>query len=92
MPVNWKKAKDLPPGPICILPVDEINKTGSWRTVRPVIDQAKCTKCYTCWKFCPDVAVKIAEGKVLIDYDFCKGCGICASECPKEAISMVMEE
>ncbi|MCK4652351.1 MAG: 4Fe-4S binding protein, partial [Methanosarcinales archaeon] len=26
------------------------------------------------------------------DYDHCKGCGICASECPKDAIEMVLEE
>jgi 2-oxoisovalerate ferredoxin oxidoreductase delta subunit len=92
MPVNWKKAKDLPPGPICTLYVDEVNKTGSWRTVRPVIDYKKCTSCYTCWKFCPEVSIKIKDGKVEIDYDYCKGCGICANECPKEAITMTLEE
>ena len=27
-----------------------------------------------------------------IDYDFCKGCGICAAECPCGAIEMVPEE
>jgi len=27
-----------------------------------------------------------------VDYDYCKGCGICASECPKEAYTMVTEE
>ncbi|MFR5780505.1 MAG: 4Fe-4S binding protein [Oscillospiraceae bacterium] len=26
-----------------------------------------------------------------IRYDFCKGCGICAAECPKKAISMEHE-
>ncbi|TAN46417.1 MAG: pyruvate synthase, partial [Candidatus Methanoperedens sp.] len=25
------------------------------------------------------------------DYEFCKGCGICANECPKKAIVMVLE-
>jgi len=92
MPVSWKKAKDLPPGPICVLLVDEVNKTGSWRTVRPVIDYEKCTGCFTCWKFCPEVSIKIVDGKVSVDYDYCKGCGICANECPKEAIKMEMED
>jgi pyruvate ferredoxin oxidoreductase delta subunit len=27
-----------------------------------------------------------------IDYDFCKGCGICAHECRAEAIRMKNEE
>lgn len=27
-----------------------------------------------------------------VDLDFCKGCGICAHECPKKAITMALEE
>jgi pyruvate ferredoxin oxidoreductase delta subunit len=27
-----------------------------------------------------------------IDYDYCKGCGICANECPFDAIVMIEEE
>jgi Pyruvate/2-oxoacid:ferredoxin oxidoreductase delta subunit len=29
---------------------------------------------------------------VKIDYDYCKGCGICAQECPAKAIRMVAEQ
>ena len=25
------------------------------------------------------------------DYDFCKGCGVCAQECPRHAITMIEE-
>lgn len=40
--------------------------------------------------YCPESAVSGGEKKQLpkIDYDFCKGCGICAEECPKKAIDM----
>ena len=69
------------------------NKTGGWRSFRPVIDKTKCIKCGTCWKFCPDNAVRKNEkGEFEINYDYCKGCGICAKECPVKAIKMVKEE
>jgi pyruvate ferredoxin oxidoreductase delta subunit len=68
-------------------------KTGSWRSMRPKIDYEKCNKkCYFCFEFCPDGAVKKTENGPEIDMDYCKGCGICAVECPKEAIEMEVEE
>ena len=67
----------------------ENTKTGGWRTFRPVIDKSKCIKCGTCWKFCPDNAIK---PEIEVDYDFCKGCGICAKGCPVKCIKMIKEE
>jgi len=47
-----------------------------------------CFECDNCWHFCPDAAV-IKHGQVYrIDYDYCKGCGICAEECPCGHIDM----
>lgn len=69
----------------------EWNKTGTWRTFKPVLDKDKCTKCMLCWKFCPEACVQIVNNELKINYDYCKGCGICAEECPKEAIEMVEE-
>lgn len=47
-----------------------------------------CFECDNCWHFCPDAAViKKTEGYE-IDYDYCKGCGICAQECPCGHIDM----
>ncbi|MFH1234943.1 MAG: pyruvate synthase subunit PorD [Candidatus Diapherotrites archaeon] len=69
------------------------NKTGSWRSMKPKIDQAKCIKCGICWVNCPDMSVKKnAKGEFEIDYDYCKGCGICANECPAKAILMEIEK
>ncbi len=57
--------------------------TGSWRTLRPVRDEERCTNCMICWVYCPDSAILVRDGKVVgFDYDHCKGCGICAHECP----------
>ena len=68
-------------------------KTGSWRNVRPIIDFEKCNKkCYLCYEFCPDSAVRKTEDGPNINYDYCKGCGICAHECSKKAIDMEQEE
>ena len=69
-------------------------ETGSWRTFRPVKDSEKCINCLTCWIFCPDSAILTKDGKqVGFDLDHCKGCGICAAECPPKvkAIEMVLE-
>ena len=68
--------------------------TGGWRSKRPVWDWDKCSQCLTCWIFCPDSAVMVENGRVVgADLAHCKGCGICAVECPDkiQAITMVDE-
>ncbi len=52
-----------------------------------------CTECSNCVVFCPDAAVRHADGPgYVIDYDHCKGCGICVTECPRGAMSLIPEE
>ena len=65
------------------------NKTGNWRSMRPIRDKKKCTKCHICWQFCPDNAITT---DIEFDYDYCKGCAICATVCPFKAIHMEPEE
>lgn len=72
---------------------------GGWRSERPWRDPDVCTQCMLCWVFCPDSAVLVEDEKMVgFDLTKCKGCGICASECPKnpkfegrKAIEMVLE-
>ena len=65
-----------------------------WRSVRPVIDAEQCTLCLNCYMYCPDgtiAKVRDDEGAcvaVVVDYDFCKGCGVCAAFCPSRALSL----
>ena len=81
-------------------PSSNENKTGSWRTQRPVINQEKCIRCGLCWNFCPEGCILLKQEKknpkykhkFEINYDFCKGCGLCAKECPAKAITMKKEE
>jgi 2-oxoacid:acceptor oxidoreductase delta subunit (pyruvate/2-ketoisovalerate family) len=53
-----------------------------------------CFECDNCYGVCPDNAViKLGPGnRFKFNYDYCKGCGICVSECPCGAIKMVPEE
>ena len=53
-----------------------------------------CYKCDNCYMYCPDNAVQISPttGKYEFDYDFCKGCGLCAKECPCRYIQMTLEK
>jgi pyruvate ferredoxin oxidoreductase delta subunit len=67
--------------------------TGSWRSMKPVRDLKKCTNCLICWMYCPEGCILVKNGKIQkYDYDYCKGCGICATECPFKAIVMVDED
>jgi len=68
-----------------------IDKTGDWRTFKPIVKREFCKKCEICVDFCPDGVIYEGEDSIEIDYDFCKGCGICANECPLNAIEMVEE-
>ncbi len=51
-----------------------------------------CNNCDNCWVFCPDAAITRRDGTYEVNYDFCKGCGVCAEECPRSVISLVEEE
>lgn len=51
-----------------------------------------CNDCELCLILCPDVAISRREGGGFeIDLDHCKGCGVCAEECPRGAIVMTRE-
>jgi 2-oxoacid:acceptor oxidoreductase delta subunit (pyruvate/2-ketoisovalerate family) len=61
---------------------------------RRCLSCGNCFSCDNCFGVCPDNAViKLDDGDepYAFDYDYCKGCGICAAECPCGAIEMVPE-
>lgn len=71
-----------------------------WRNIRPVLDAGACTGCLQCYLYCPDgcifrparqTADAAGAAAVAIDYDFCKGCGVCVEVCRFGALAMVPE-
>jgi pyruvate ferredoxin oxidoreductase delta subunit len=88
--LSWSKQSEgvitAPGSSVCI-------PTGTWRTYAPHRDPEKCIQCMRCWIYCPDSAILVEDGKVVgIDYEHCKGCGICAKECTPKDKSIVMKE
>lgn len=66
-------------------------ETGTWRTIRPVVDQDKCIYCGFCALYCPTQCMINKATYFEPNLEYCKGCGVCAKECPSKAISMVGE-
>jgi len=60
---------------------------------RRCLSCGNCFECDNCYGVCPDNAViKLGAGKRFsFNYDYCKGCGMCAAECPCGAIKMEPE-
>ncbi|HET7097279.1 MAG TPA: NAD(P)-binding protein [Casimicrobiaceae bacterium] len=70
-----------------------LDETNALFEARRCLSCGNCFECDNCYGVCPDNAViKLGPGKRFeFNFDYCKGCGICASECPCGAIKMVPE-
>ncbi len=70
-----------------------INKTGSWRSIKPKFLHDKCSACGICSRICPEgVIYQTSEKYYDCDLLYCKGCGLCAMECPFKAIEMELNK
>ncbi len=69
------------------------NKTGSWRSdKKPKFLQKECIACNMCFVICPEGCIAgNGPNTYTVDYDYCKGCGLCAYVCPKKDIVMIDE-
>ena len=84
---HFKQAPRIPPS----------SRQGRYTRNQAVSSARRCFQCGTCnfcsrcYDYCPDLAILISpkEKRREIDYDHCKGCGICAEECPRGAIGWV---
>jgi 2-oxoacid:acceptor oxidoreductase delta subunit (pyruvate/2-ketoisovalerate family) len=73
--------------------VGGLDETNALFEARRCLSCGNCFECDNCYGVCPDNAViKLGPGqRFQFNYDYCKGCGICRTECPCGAISMVPE-
>ena len=71
-----------------------LDETNALYEARRCLSCGNCFECDNCYGVCPDNAViKLGSGKRFrFNYDYCKGCGVCAQECPCGAIKMIPEE
>ena len=71
-----------------------LDETNAQFEARRCLSCGNCFECDNCYGVCPDNAViKLGPGKRFeFNYDYCKGCGLCATECPCGAIRMDPEE
>jgi len=93
--------------PKTVLPMlDAVRRQSTFEEVQGGLDESNaqfearrclscgnCFECDNCYGMCPDNAViKLGPGKRFkFNYDYCKGCGLCAEECPCGAIRMDAE-
>jgi Pyruvate/2-oxoacid:ferredoxin oxidoreductase delta subunit len=74
----------------------ETRHDGTWDRERAMQEAERCVSCGTCnlclqcVSYCPDASIwpDRENTTVAVDLDHCKGCGICAYECPRGVITM----
>lgn len=90
---SWNSYWDLPPAPVSLPKKGSAGQTGNWRVYRPVINRNECIFCLQCFMYCPEGVISIddEQQRVNWDFDYCKGCGVCANVCPKKCIAMEQE-
>ncbi|OGA21049.1 MAG: glutamate synthase [Betaproteobacteria bacterium RIFCSPLOWO2_02_FULL_67_26] len=74
--------------------VGGLDESNALYEARRCLSCGNCFECDNCYGICPDNAViKLGPGKRFeFNYDYCKGCGLCAAECPCGAIAMEPEK
>lgn len=85
--------EEFPKGYICKGGTSTEYITGGWRSMRPVWTEDNCTNCMMCWIVCPDSSIMVDDAIMTgIDYDHCKGCGVCVHECRFNALEFIRED
>jgi len=68
-----------------ILATEHLWPSGSGASAE--INPGSCIHCLTCFRICPYRAIEV-DTRVHVRAAACEGCGICAAECPRQAIHL----
>lgn len=72
--------------------VGGLDESNALYEARRCLSCGNCLGCDNCYGVCPDNAItKLGVGKFEIKLDYCKGCGICVTECPCGCMEMNRE-
>jgi NADPH-dependent glutamate synthase beta subunit-like oxidoreductase len=71
--------------------VQTLSPTEATQEASRCLSCGTCNQCDTCFVFCPEAAIARTPSGYTIDLTYCKGCGICAQECPRGVISLAEE-
>jgi len=74
--------------------VGDLDENNAQFEARRCLSCGNCFECDNCYGMCPDNSItKLGPGKRFeFKYDYCKGCGLCVTECPCGAITMKPED
>jgi NADPH-dependent glutamate synthase beta subunit-like oxidoreductase/Pyruvate/2-oxoacid:ferredoxin oxidoreductase delta subunit len=72
--------------------VGNVSKKELGATAARCFSCGTCTQCDICYLYCPDQSIIKDSHGYKTDYDYCKGCAICAEECPRGVVHMEPEE
>lgn len=72
----------------------DLDEANAQYEARRCMSCGNCFECDNCYTVCPDNAIiKLGRGnRFQINYDYCKGCGMCVEECPCGSMLMEPEE
>jgi pyruvate ferredoxin oxidoreductase delta subunit len=92
-----KEVEDIATVPVADRPYSANNtkmySVADWRVDKPVYNSEFCIHCQFCWVYCPDMSIISADKKMVgVDYEHCKGCGVCVDVCPTNPKSLLMFE
>jgi Pyruvate/2-oxoacid:ferredoxin oxidoreductase delta subunit len=68
-----------------------LDQEGILREVARCFSCGTCNSCDNCYTFCPDLAVFKDNHQYRVYTEYCKGCGICVQECPRDVIELALK-